>query len=143
MRTLIRFVLLLAVCGARESASGQNVTAPAAAAACAPQGVPYTRTTLYFGMARPRGTISEKEWKMFVRDEVTPRFPQGFTVWEADGQWRTSDGQVARERAKVLLLVHSGTLPVRDALAELVSSYKKRFEQESVLWETATVCAAF
>jgi hypothetical protein len=141
MRTLIRFILLAAICGAHESGFSQDVTAPAAA--CAPQGVPYTRTTLYFGMARPQGTITEREWKAFVREEVTTRFPQGFTVWQADGQWRTADGQIARERAKVLLLVHSGTLSVRDALADLVSSYKQRFQQESVLWESATVCAAF
>jgi hypothetical protein len=94
-------------------------------------------------MARPQGTITDREWKAFVRDEVTPRFPQGFTVWQADGQWRTSEGQIARERTRVLLLVHSGTVSVRDALADLVSSYKKRFQQESVLWETAMVCAAF
>ena len=111
--------------------------------ACAPSGVALTRTTLYFGLARPAGTISEKQWKAFVREEVTPRFPQGFTVWQADGQWRGADGRVNRERAKVLLLIHSNTSAVRDALIELIASYKRTFQQESVLWETATVCAAF
>jgi hypothetical protein len=141
MRTLTHVVVLLSVCSADVAAAGQTGAAPDAA--CAPQGVTYTRTTLYFGLARPRGTITEKEWKSFVKQEVTPRFPQGFTVWQADGQWRTADGQIARERAKVLLLVHAATVSVRDTLADLVASYKRRFEQESVLWETATVCAAF
>jgi hypothetical protein len=125
------------------SAAAVPAESPQSNPACAPEGVVHTRTTLYFGLARPKGTISEKQWKLFVREEVTPRFPQGFTVWEAAGQWRGADGQIARERAKVLLLVHSGTASVRDTLAELVSSYKKRFQQESVLWETASVCAAF
>jgi hypothetical protein len=110
---------------------------------CAPAGTTYTRTTLYFGLARPAGTITEKQWKTFVREEVTPRFPQGFTVWEANGQWRGSDGRIMRERAKVLLLVHDSTSAVRDALIQLIQSYKHRFEQESVLWESAVVCAAF
>ena len=113
------------------------------ASTCAPAGRDYTRTTLYFGLARPAGTISEKEWKVFVRDEITPRFPQGFTVWEAHGQWKGADGRISRERAKVLPLVHGDSTAARDALVGLVESYKRTFQQESVLWETATVCAAF
>jgi hypothetical protein len=74
---------------------------------------------------------------------VTPRFPQGLTVWEADGQWRRPDGRIGRERAKVLLLVHDDTPEVRVALGAIVTMYKRSFQQESVLWETARVCAAF
>jgi hypothetical protein len=113
------------------------------APACAAAGIVYTRTTLYFGLARPAGTITEKQWKAFLREEVTLRFPEGFTVWEAQGQWRDSYGQISRERAKVLLLVHSDTTTARDYIASLIASYKRRFQQESVLWETAMVCAAF
>jgi hypothetical protein len=110
---------------------------------CTASGVVYTRTTLYFGLARSAGTISEKQWKVFVREEVTSRFPHGFTVWEARGQWQSADGHISRERSKVLLLVHSGTTPVRESIGSLIASYKRRFQQESVLWETAKVCAAF
>ena len=35
------------------------------------------RTTLYFGLARPKGSVSELEWQIFLRDEVTGRFPEG------------------------------------------------------------------
>ena len=35
------------------------------------------RTTLYFGLARPKGAVTELEWQMFLRDEVTRRFPTG------------------------------------------------------------------
>jgi hypothetical protein len=142
MRTLtICLVLLLSWQAPDRSASGQARSEDNPA--CAPEGIPYTRTTLYFGMARPRGTITEREWKAFVRGEVTPRFPQGFTVWQADGQWQAADGRIGHERAKVLLVVHTGTPAMRGELAELVASYKQRFQQESVLWETADVCAAF
>jgi hypothetical protein len=110
---------------------------------CAPTGRAYTRTTLYFGLTRPAGTITDRQWNSFVRDEVSTRFPEGFTVWQADGQWRAADGRVNQERAKVLLVVHSNTPEVRDTLISLVESYKKRFQQESVLWESAAVCAAF
>ena len=110
---------------------------------CAPLGRPFLRTTLYFGLTHRAGTVSESQWRSFLRDEVSPRFPQGLTVWEADGQWRRPDGRIGRERAKVLLLVHEDTTEIRASLAALVASYKQSFQQESVLWETSPVCAAF
>ena len=35
------------------------------------------RTTLYFGLSRPKGSVSELEWQLFLRDAVTTRFPDG------------------------------------------------------------------
>lgn len=100
------------------------------------------RTTLYFGLSKQKGSVSELEWQMFLRDEVTARFPEGLTTWEADGQWRQSDGAIGHERSKVLLLVHPDTPAARTAVQSVIERYRKNFEQESVLWETARVCAA-
>ena len=110
---------------------------------CTPPAAGHIRTILYFGLARPAGTVSEGEWQAFVRDEVTPRFPEGLTTWEVDGQWRRGDGQIVRERSKVLLLVHGETPMARAAIQELIVRYKQAFEQESVLWETTPVCVMF
>jgi Protein of unknown function (DUF3574) len=110
---------------------------------CGPDGIAHVRTTLYFGLTRPSGRVSEDDWRTFLRQHVTPRFPDGLTVWEAQGQWRRSDGRVARERSKVLLLVHDDTVLARATLGEIVTAYKQRFEQESVLWESSSVCATF
>ena len=110
---------------------------------CGPAGTAHVRTTLYFGLTRPSGRVSEDEWRTFLRQEVTPRFPDRLTVWEAQGQWRRSDGPVARERSKILLLVHNDTALARATLGELVTAYKQRFEQEPVLWESSSVCATF
>ena len=65
------------------------------------------RTTLYFGLARPKGAVTELEWQLFLRDEVTRRFPDGLTVWEAEGQWQTAAGSIDHEQSKVLLLGRS------------------------------------
>ena len=110
---------------------------------CGPDGIAHVRTTLYFGLTRPSGRVSEDEWRTFLRQQVTPRFPDGLTVWEAQGQWRRSDGRISRERSKVLLLVHDDTVLARATLGEIVTAYKQRFEQESVLWESSSVCATF
>ena len=50
---------------------------------CGTSAAPQLRTTLYFGLARPKGAVTELEWQIFLRDEVTARFPDGLTVWEA------------------------------------------------------------
>lgn len=110
---------------------------------CAPTGTAHMRTTLYFGLSHKTGNVRETQWRRFLRNEVTPRFPDGLTVWEAAGQWRQSNGKIGRERAKVLLVVHEDHSAVRSAILAVVESYKRTFQQESVLWETAPVCAAF
>jgi len=100
------------------------------------------RTTLYFGLARSQGAVSELEWQLFLRDEVTKRFPDGLTVWEAEGQWRTPAGTIDREQSKVLLLVHPDTSAARQLVQDVIETYRKTFEQQSVLWESARVCVA-
>ena len=60
----------------------------------------WIRTELYFGLAvppgpdgQPAGQVSEEDWQWFLDEEITPRFPEGLTILEAGGQWRsrTSD----------------------------------------------------
>lgn len=109
---------------------------------CGVTSAPQIRTTLYFGLARPKGSVSELEWQIFLRDEVTKRFPDGLTVWEADGQWRTPEGTIDHERSKVLLLVHPDTPQARQSVQEVIGNYRRLFEQQSVLWESARVCGA-
>jgi hypothetical protein len=142
---LLRFAFMIGalMIGAGGASAFAIEKPPDPALPCAASGVVYTRTTLYFGLARPAGTISEKQWKNFVRDEVTSRFPQGFTIWEAQGQWQNAEGRISRERSKVLLLIHPDTLDGRKSIETLIESYKRKFQQESVLWESTSVCAAF
>jgi hypothetical protein len=146
MRTLaaalVLFILVPAIASHHDQVTfaSQAVDTPRP---CGPSGTAHVRTTLYFGLTRPTGTVSEQEWRIFVRDHVTPRFPDGLTLWGAEGQWRRPDGRIARERSKVLLLVHDDTASARATLGELVTIYKRMFEQESVLWESSLVCASF
>jgi uncharacterized protein DUF3574 len=134
----LALVLFLAGAFARTAVSAQRrPTDPQCGSASA-----QLRTTLYFGLSKQKGVVSELEWQMFLRDEVTTRFPSGLTAWEAEGQWRASDGTIGHERSKVLLLVHPDTPAARTAVQTVIERYRKGFDQESVLWETARVCAA-
>jgi hypothetical protein len=109
---------------------------------CGVSSAPQFRTTLYFGLARPKGSVTELEWQVFLRDEVTRRFPDGLTVWEAEGQWRTPAGSIDHEQSKVLLLVHPDTAAARKSIQDVIEAYRKTFEQQSVLWESARVCVS-
>jgi hypothetical protein len=110
---------------------------------CGATSTSQVRTTLYFGLTRSKGgTVNELEWQLFLRDEVTKRFPAGLTVWDADGQWRSISGNIDHERSKVLLLVHADNADARRSIQELIETYRKLFDQESVLWESSRVCVA-
>ena len=80
---------------------------------------------------------------MFLRDEVTARFPDGLTVWDAQGQWKAANGKIEQGGSKVLLVVHPDTASARASVQEVIERYRKLFEQESVMRETASVCISF
>jgi Protein of unknown function (DUF3574). len=90
--------------------------------------------TLYFGTARPDGSVvSDAEWKSFLADEVTARFPDGLTTWDADGQYRDSRGVIEHERTHLVQIVHHVNAADEGKIAAIISVYRKRFQQESVL----------
>jgi uncharacterized protein DUF3574 len=120
-------------------------TAVAAPAASCPAGdSTLVHEVVYFGRNSARGgTVSDTEWQTFLDEVVTPRFPRGFTVVEAVGQWRGQSGTVERERSEILTLLHGAGEAARGAVAELAAEYKRRFRQEAVLRERTPTCARF
>ena len=50
--------------------------------------------------------MSETAWARFVDREITPRFPDGFSVIDARGQWRDPDrNRIMREPSKLVQIV--------------------------------------
>jgi hypothetical protein len=102
------------------------------------------RETLYFGRNRPGGgVVSDREWQDFLSQVVTPRFPLGFTVLAATGQWKGQSGQVEQEQSQILIVFHSGGEVARQAVEEVTAEYKRRFQQEAVLRERTPTCTRF
>jgi hypothetical protein len=95
------------------------------------------QTTLYFGMDMGGGKhVGEKQWRNFLADTVTPRFPDGFTVLAGSGQWRDpkdKSGKINSEATKIVIIIHADTPASAKAVAEVKSAYLKRFHQQSVL----------
>ena len=112
------------------------------AVTCDPHDSPQVRSVLFFGLAKPQGHVSESEWQAFLRDVVTPRFPQGLTVWRADGQWRAPDGKIVREASRVLELIHADTPEARRAISTVADHYRRAFDQQSVMRVRTLVCAS-
>ncbi len=94
---------------------------------------PMVSDTLYFGTSTDKGPVTDPEWNSFLNSVVTPRFPEGLTVWDAKGQWRSKNGRVGKEKTKVLLLIHPDSSQADQAIQEIIDAYKKKFDQESVM----------
>jgi hypothetical protein len=90
-----------------------------------------------------RGKASAARWAQFLAREVTPRFPDGLTVYETTGQWRDPATKViVRERSRVLrIIVPADT--AADKIAAVAEAYRKQFRQKSVGIVTRQVCASF
>jgi hypothetical protein len=95
---------------------------------------------LFFGLATPDGNVSTSEWKRFLTEVVTPRFPGGLTVVEANGQWRAlGEREVTVERSRVVEIAHDDTPEFDRWLSEVVAVYKHRYRQRSVMLTRARV----
>ena len=67
-------------------------------AACPPGQNEMLTVRLYFGQSMNGRPIATAAWRDFVARVVTPRFPDGFTIYDARGQWRAADGRPATPR---------------------------------------------
>ena len=87
--------------------------------------------------------VTDEAWREFLADEVTPRFPDGLTVLDANGQWRGDDDEILRERSKVLLILAPPSNDARDNIDEIADAYTSQFRQDSVLISKKETCVAF
>jgi len=101
--------------------------------------------TLLFGRhADGRLVVGDAEWKRFLAREVTPRFPDGLTVFDAVGQWRDpARGRAVREPSKVVLIVYRDEAGAYERVIAIAEAYKRRFAQHSVGIVTSPACASF
>jgi len=90
-----------------------------------------------------RGKASAALWQRFLAREVTPRFPDGLTVYETTGQWRDpATKAITRERSRVLrIIVPADT--ARDKIDALAEAYKTQFAQKSVGIVIRPACVSF
>jgi len=133
VRTTVTLVFMLAAAGCA------SLRAPT----CQPGEALSVSELLYFGTAKPTGTVTSEEWAEFLRVTVTPRFPRGLTTWQAAGQWTGADGAIVREASFVLSLLHADDERAESAVRSIAAEYKSRFNQEAVLRVKSHACTSF
>ena len=138
---LVAACVLLAACA--------SAPAPSAATAVARAAEPekWVRTELYFGIAPYEAeglglAAAEGSWRAFLDEEVTPRFPDGFTVLDGYGQGREGEGtEIVRTHGRVLVIVHLDSPAKRAGIDALREAYRVRTGAKSVLAVETPVAA--
>jgi hypothetical protein len=136
--------MLAALAAAGLAARSSDAPAAATAAMQGDAGRPgsarWVRSELYFGVGlagQPqdgRARAKEADWQAFLDREVTPRFPDGLTVFDAYGQWLAGSGdRPARLRTKVLVILHEDTPEKRAAVDAIRLAWKAQWHDQSVL----------
>jgi len=93
----------------------------------------FVLSRLYFGLSTAQDTIPVAAFDAFLDSAITPWFPDGLTRYAADGQWRDSAGVQRRERCVVIEILHPAGPGDSAKLSQIADSYKRAFQQESVL----------
>jgi len=112
--------------------------------ACRPGATPLARLELLFGMGKKDGSeVSDAEWRAFLDAEVTPRFPDGLMVLTGDGQWRSSVGRRAKEKARIVEIWYRPAADSEAKIEAIRTAYKGRYGQESVMRVDGVSCVSF
>ena len=123
-----------------------SVSSAAAADRCPlPGQKPMLLVKMYFGQSMPGGRmVQPRAWQRFLSTTLTSRFPDGFTVYDAYGQWMDAKmPKPSHERSKVVEIATADSPASRAAIADIASSYRQAFHQQSVGIVTSTACGAF
>lgn len=105
---------------------------------------PRTQVELYFGrnIGETLG-VDADAWARFLDEEITPRFPDGLSVIDIDGQWKDrASGRIVREPGKLVVLIVDSLESARERLAAIIERYKVRHRQQSVLMTSRDICTA-
>lgn len=122
---LCPFFLILIV----FSGCSTHIALPKSSESCSAQ----TLERIFFGANTPTTPLSDHDWQDFLKNTVTPKFPAGLTVLNANGQWRGNNGNIEREISRIVELIHPADDASIKAIDEIIATYKARFQQEAVL----------
>ncbi|HKY94288.1 MAG TPA: DUF3574 domain-containing protein [Kiloniellales bacterium] len=135
--------LLLALTGCQTAPPAPPPTQQATLA-CPAGTDPWQRLEIVFGRdMQGGGRVSDKAWRSYVQQVLSPAFPDGLSVVEAEGRWVSPTGQAYVEDSFVVLIYQPADASPSERIDAVVADYKKRFQQESVLVSANPACLAF
>ena len=102
---------------------------------------------LYFGLGRadaPDTGVTESAWRDFLDQQVSPRFPSGFSVVDVYGQWQSrGTHRIERIRTKLLLIDYPATPENLARVDAIRAAWKQRAGDQSVLRVTQPADVSF
>ena len=100
---------------------------------------------LFFGRSIPeQSALTDQEWADFVAQVVTPHLPDGFTAFDAEGQWMNpATHRIVSEKTEVIIVAVPDTDAAASAIAAVKDAYRTRFRQQSVGMTVHPTCGAF
>jgi Protein of unknown function (DUF3574) len=107
---------------------------------CAAPAAAMARVELFFGAG---GGVTPRGFAQFLAREVTPRFPDGLSLFQGYGQWRDKSGRIGAENSRLLVIYYPPDATTTDKIDAIRAAYKKRFRQQSVLRADSMACVSF
>ena len=123
-------------------AFGCALAAAGTAAACPPGLHAAATAELFFNVGDNDGGAAIGDWRRFVADEVTPRFPAQLTATAVFGASPDQAGDFAREPARALVLVLTGEQTERKRIEQIRAAYRDHFGLDSTLIMNQRGCVA-
>lgn len=137
-------VALLALTGCQTKPPPQPPEPQPAELTCPADTDPWQRVEILFGRdIKGGGRVSDKAWDAYVQQVLSPAFPDGLSVVEAEGRWLSPTGQAYVEDSFVVLIYLPADADPGQRIDAVVKDYKARFQQESVLVSANPACLAF
>ena len=121
-------IFLIAVCLVFSGCAANNAAA-------------WREYKVYCGMSSRNGEVSEEAWRRFCAKYVSTAFPDGYTVIDATGYWRSAPNTTSKERTKILLIV--APADARAKVLLVAEQYRKQFDQDSILVSCSSTEADF
>ena len=108
---------------------------------CASKQAIWREYKVFCGMSSKNGEVSEKAWEDFCNKHVSAAFPDGYTVIDATGYWKSASFGTEKERSKIILIL--APAEARSKVLSVADKYRKQFAQEAVLISTSEVKTDF
>jgi len=104
------------------------------------RGEPGITARLYFGRTR----TDSAAWQTFLAENVTPRFPSGFSVFDGYGQWQQrSSGRILQEPSTIIEVATPRDPDTIRKFEAIRADYRQIFNQESVGLVVSDSCVSF
>lgn len=131
LATLLVPILLLSGCGTFQ---------------CQPGGGQTMRIfNLYFGRSAPgRSEVTDKQWRDFRDEVITPALPNGYTILDGQGAWRNPhSNRTISETTKILVVAMPDVPESQEAINSIRSNWQHRFHQYVVGMTVQSGCGSF